>query len=121
MHGTGSEAGSGIGGMKGIGNVSGTSAGNGTGAGTEAVRRTDCWFAGEGGAGSAAGAAGTSATECVGDAAGRRDHLRRPWSPARAESAQGEGGRTAGVSAGEEEWREGEREEGRRREEKGES
>ncbi len=74
--------------------MSGTLAGNGTGAGTEAVRWTGCWFVGEGGAGSAAGAESTSATDCVGDAAGRRDRPRQPWSPGWAAPAQGEGGRT---------------------------
>lgn len=90
-----------------------TLAGNGTGAGTG--RWTDCLFADEGGAES------TSATDCVGDAPGRRDHLRQPCSSGCAVLAQGEGGRTAGGSAGEEEWREEAEEGGRRREEKGES
>lgn len=121
MYGTGNETVNGTGGMKGIGNVSGALAGNGTGAGTGAVRWTDCWSVGEGVAGSAAGAEGTGATGRVGDAAGRRDHLRQPCSPGWAGLVPGKGGRAAGGSAGQEEWRGGEGEGGRTREEKGES
>lgn len=117
VHGTGSETGNGTEGTKGTGNVSGTLAGNGTGGETEAVHWTDCWFVDEGGAG--------SAVECmratVGDVDGRRNHLRQPRSTEQAGLAQGEGGRTAEGSAGEEEWREEEEEGGRRGVERGES
>lgn len=101
VYGTGNETGNGTGGMKGTGNVSGRLVGNGTGAGTEAVHRTDCCFVDEGGAVSAAES--MSVTDCVGDAAGRRGHLRQPRSTGQAGLAQGEGGKTAGRSAGEEE------------------
>lgn len=79
----------------------------------------DSWFVDEGGAGSSAGAESTGGTDRAGDAAGRNDHLPQPWSIGRAGLAQGEGGRTAGGSAGEVEWREEEEEGGRRGEEKG--
>lgn len=119
VYGTGNETGNGTGGMKGTGNVSGMLVGNGTGAGTEVVCWTDCWFVDEGGAGSAAES--MSATDCAGDAAERRGHLRQPRSTGQGGLAQGEGGTTSGGSAGEEEWREEEEEEGRRGVERGES
>lgn len=115
----GNGTGNGIGGMKETGNVSGRLAGNGTGAKTEAVRWADCWFVHEGGAGSAAETESTSATDCVGDETGRRHHLRQPWRTGWARQAQEEGGKTAGVRAGEEEWTKEEEEGGRRGEGKG--
>lgn len=85
------------------------------------MRWTDCWFVGEGGAGSAAWAESTSATDCVGDAAGRRYHLRLPWSSDRAAVAQAEEGRTPGGGAEVEEGKGGEKEGGRTGEERSES
>lgn len=90
----------------GTGNGSMRETGNGLGDGTE----IECW---------AESAEDTSATEAedradVEDAAGRRHHLRRSRSPAWAALARGEGGRTAGGSAEQEEWRGGEEEGGRR-------
>lgn len=66
----------------------------------------DCWFVDGGGAGSAAGAENTSGIVRAADAAEREDHIPQPWSTGWAGLPLVEGGRTAGGSAGGEEWRE---------------
>lgn len=116
--GTGNETGNESVSMKAAGNGSGMQGGYGTDAKPEAVRWTDCWFVDEGGAGSAAGAESAGATDRVGDAAGRWHHLRLPRSSDRKVLAQGEEERTAGGRAEAEEWKGGEKEGGRRGEER---
>lgn len=108
----------------GSGSMRGT--GNGLGDGNEAACLADCRFVAEGGAGSAEDTGETEAEGAdVEDAAGRGHHLRPrpPRIPAaaavgRARSVSAEGGKTAEGNAGDEGWREGEEEEGGRRDEK---
>lgn len=89
----------------GTGSMSGSQAGNGTSARTEAVHWAVCWFVDGGGFGSAAGAESTSGFVRAGDAAERKDHIPQPPSTGWTGLPLGEGGRTAGGSAGEEGWR----------------
>lgn len=98
----------------GTGSMSGSQAGNGTSARTEAVHWAECWFVDGGGFGSAES---TSGIVRAWDAAERKDHIPQPRSIGWAGLPLGEGGRTAGGSAGEEEWRKEEKTGG---EEKGE-